>query len=49
MHLRVILPVVGDGLLESVRAETEAWAGPGTEISVVSLERGTASIESEYD
>src|SRR5262245_41279802 len=49
MHLRVILPIVGDGLIESVRAEAAAWAGPGTDIDAVSLERGTASIESEYD
>jgi allantoin racemase len=49
MHLRVILPIVGDGLIESVRAEAVAWACPGTEIDAVSLERGTASIESEYD
>ena len=49
MHLRVILPIVGDSLIESVRAEAVAWAGPGTEIDAVALERGTASIESEYD
>jgi allantoin racemase len=49
MHLRVILPIVGDGLIESVRAEAVAWAGPQTEIDAVTLERGTASIESEYD
>ena len=49
MHIRVILPVIGEDLLESVRDEAEAWAGPGTTIDCVSLERGTASIESEYD
>src|ERR1044072_4496635 len=49
MHIRVILPIVGDGLIESVRAEAVAWAGPESEIDAVSLERGTASIESEYD
>ena len=49
MHLRVILPVVGDELTELVRGEVGGWSGPGTEIDVVSLERGTASIESEYD
>ncbi|MDL9978666.1 aspartate/glutamate racemase family protein [Microbacterium sp. ASV49] len=49
MHLRVILPVIGDGFIEHVRTEVEAWALPTTTVSVVSLARGTASIESEYD
>ncbi|MFB8387674.1 aspartate/glutamate racemase family protein [Microbacterium sp. NPDC055910] len=49
MHLRVILPVIGESLLDHVRTEAEAWALPTTTISVVALERGTASIESEYD
>ncbi|WP_219414507.1 aspartate/glutamate racemase family protein [Pseudonocardia nigra] len=49
MHLRVILPVIGNALLDSVRAEAAAWAAPGTEVDVVSLARGPASIESEYD
>lgn len=49
MHIRVILPVIGESLLDHVRREAEAWAAPGTTIDCVSLERGTASIESEYD
>jgi allantoin racemase len=49
MHLRVILPVVGETLIESVRQEATGWASPGTTIDTVSLTRGTASIESEYD
>lgn len=49
MHLRVILPVIGENLLEHVRSEAVGWASPDTKVDVVSLERGTASIESEYD
>ncbi|WP_347351021.1 aspartate/glutamate racemase family protein [Intrasporangium sp.] len=49
MHIRVILPVIGDALVDHVRAEAQSWASPGTTIDTVSLERGTASIESEYD
>ena len=49
MHIRVILPVIGDTLAGHVRSESESWAAPDTKIDVVSLERGTASIESEYD
>lgn len=49
MHIRVILPVIGDSLLDHVRQEAESWAAPGTTVDVVALEQGTASIESEYD
>lgn len=49
MHIRVILPVIGEALLDHVRAEAASWASPGTTIDTVSLARGTASIESEYD
>jgi allantoin racemase len=49
MRLRVILPIVGDTLVEPVRTEVADWASPGTEVDVVPLARGTASIESEYD
>ncbi|MFI9629452.1 aspartate/glutamate racemase family protein [Streptomyces sp. NPDC052042] len=49
MRIRVILPVIGDALIEHVRTEVTGWAAAGTEVDVVSLERGTASIESEYD
>ena len=49
MHIRIILPVIGESLLEPVRGEVAGWAAPGTTVDVVSLERGTASIESEYD
>jgi allantoin racemase len=49
MHLRVILPIIGDTLIEQIGAEVRAWVSPGTEVDVVSLDRGPASIESEYD
>ena len=49
MHIRVILPIIGDALLDHVRQEAEGWASADTKIDTVSLERGTASIESEYD
>jgi allantoin racemase len=49
MHIRVVLPVIGETLIEHVRSEVLAWAAPDTKIDVISLERGTASIESEYD
>lgn len=49
MHIRVILPAIGETFVEAVREEAVAWAAPGTTIDVIPLERGTASIESEYD
>lgn len=49
MHLRVILPLIGDELIEHVRTEVTSWASPDTKIDLVSLRQGTASIESEYD
>lgn len=49
MHLRVILPIIGDTFTEQIRTEVSAWVTPGTEVDVVSLPRGPASIESEYD
>ncbi|WP_420097378.1 aspartate/glutamate racemase family protein [Brevibacterium sediminis] len=49
MHIRVIVPVIGDSLLDHVIEEARSWAGPETTVDAVSLARGTASIESEYD
>lgn len=49
MHLRVIVPVIGDTFAEPVAAEVAAWVAPGTTFDVVTLARGTASIESAYD
>lgn len=49
MHLRVIIPVIGEDFIELVSPEIAAWVAPGTTFDVVPLARGTASIESEYD
>jgi allantoin racemase len=49
MHIRVIIPVIGDAFVEHIRTEVTGWAATDTKIDVVPLERGTASIESEYD
>lgn len=49
MHLRIILPTIGDTFMELVQTEVSAWASPGTKIDVVNLRTGTASIECEYD
>ncbi|MEI7056338.1 aspartate/glutamate racemase family protein [Nocardioides sp. CCNWLW239] len=49
MHIRVILPIIGDSLIDHVRSEVVSWASPDTKVDAVVLERGTASIESEYD
>jgi allantoin racemase len=49
MKLTVVSPLIGEDFAENVRKEVAAWAGPGVEIDVVRITRGTASIESEYD
>lgn len=49
MHLRVILPIIGDTFIEQIRTEVTAWASPDTKVDVVALDRGPASIECEYD
>jgi allantoin racemase len=49
MRLRVIVPVIGDGFTNKVREEATYWASAGTQVDVVSLDRGPASIESGYD
>lgn len=42
VHIRVVLPVIGDGPFDQARAEVASWADPGTRVDTVSLERGTA-------
>ena len=49
MHIRVVVPAIGETLIEHVRSEVAGWAALDTTVDVVSLTRGTASIESEYD
>jgi allantoin racemase len=50
MRVRVIAPVLhSKELVEKTRAEYEAAAGAGVDVSVVCLANGTRSIESELD
>ena len=49
MHVRVILPIIGQQLVELVETEVGAWAGQSTTVDVVPLAWGPASIECEYD
>lgn len=49
MHIRVIVPLIGNSLLDHVIEEAQIWVGTETTVDAVSLTRGTASIESEYD
>ena len=49
MHIRIINPVITSSWEEETRLTYAAAARPGTQISVVSLEWGTASIESYRD
>ena len=51
MLIRVVLPVTGETAesCEEARLESAAWVTPGTDVDVVALTHGPASIESEYD
>lgn len=50
MRICVIIPILQNDYFEEItEREFKAFARPGTEISVVSLEKGPASIESMYD
>ena len=49
MRIRVILPVSHTGLNREAFEEASLYASVGTEISVVSLERGPRSVEGEYE
>ncbi len=49
MHIRVINPVITTSWEEDTRRTYTRAAGPGTQISVVSLNWGTASIECYRD
>ncbi len=50
MKVCVILPILKNDFFEEItEKEFKAFARPGTEITVVSLEKGPASIESMYD
>ncbi len=49
MHIRIINPVITTSWAENTQRTYSNAANPGTEVSVVSLEWGTASIESYRD
>lgn len=50
MRVCVIIPILQNDFFEEItEREFKAYARPGTEIKVVSLEKGPASIESMYD
>ena len=49
MKIRVIIPIISDIFDEMVENEFRAHASEKTEIEVVHLDKGPASIESEFD
>ena len=49
MKIRIITPVISKEVLPEAERDFGEAARPGTELSHVILERGPASIESEYD
>jgi len=49
MRLSVVVPVIGDQFNGHVYEEVRAYAGRESEVEVVNLDHGTASIESAYD
>lgn len=49
LKIRVIVPIIADIFNEEVEREFKTYASDKTEIEVVNIDRGTASIESEYD
>jgi allantoin racemase len=49
MKIRVVVPIITDRFNEAVGREAAGFAAPDTEIDVVSLDKGPASIESFYD
>jgi len=49
MKIRVIAPIISDVFNEEILKETAQFKAPDTEIDVVNLDRGPASIESHYD
>jgi len=49
MKIRIIAPIIVDQFNEGIETEAKQFASPDTEIEVVNLDKGTASIESMYD
>ncbi|HTX62704.1 MAG TPA: aspartate/glutamate racemase family protein [Acidimicrobiales bacterium] len=48
-RLTVVLPVCGDELLSHIEGEVRSWVSTDSKVEVVNIEKGPASIESEYD
>ena len=49
MKIRVVVPIISDVFNEEILKETAQFKAPDTEIDVVNLDLGPASIESHYD
>jgi allantoin racemase len=49
MKIRVVVPIISELFNEEVLKETAQFKAPDTEIDVVNIDMGPASIESHYD
>ena len=49
MKLRIVVPIITDAFNLEVVKEVAQFKAPDTEIDVVNIVRGPASIESRYD
>lgn len=49
MKIKIVMPVISDLFTEEVRKEVNHFKAPDTEIDIIHLDKGTASIESHYD
>jgi allantoin racemase len=49
MKIKIIIPIISDIFNKEIVVEAGQYTAPDTEIEVINLDRGTASIESEYD
>jgi len=49
MRIRVVVPVAHSRFNQETREEFIRWSAPGTDVSVVNLEEGPQSIESECE
>ena len=50
MKIRIVAPIIkADWLFEAVKKDAEQFKAPDTEIDVVGLDKGPASIEGYYD
>ena len=49
MKIHIVLPIITEEFIEETEAEFRQFSRPDTDISVSVVERGPASIESQYD